>query len=268
MNVSMQDSFNLGWKLASVLQGRCSPQLLHTYSAERQAVAKELIDFDREFAELFSDPPKDAADADSEGVDLTEFQKYFVKQERFTAGTETRYRPSIISAEPTYQHLAKGLVLGTRFHSARVIRPADAKPIHLGHTIKADGCWSLFAFSGAEDPSAASSGINLLCDFLARSPESPVRKYTSNGADIDSVIDVRAIFQQGHRELGASPIYAGVYQFNIVAMILATWRSCQPGPPKVLIGIFYTEEPYHRSSRRLFVEYAREVARPLSRIRG
>jgi phenol 2-monooxygenase len=209
MNVSMQDSFNLGWKLASVLQGRCSPQFLHTYSAERQAVAKELIDFDREFAKLFSDPPKDAADAGSEGVDLTEFQKYFVKQGRFTAGTETRYRPSIISAEPTYQHLAKGLVIGKRFHSARVIRLADAKPVHLGDTIKADGRWRLFAFSGAEDPSAASSGINSLCDFLARSPESPVRKYTSNGADIDSVIDVRAIFQQGHRELviGAMPSF-------------------------------------------------------------
>jgi phenol 2-monooxygenase (NADPH) len=43
--------------------------------------------------------------------------------------------------------------------------------------------------------------MNLLCDFLARSQESPVRKYTPNGADIDGVIDVRAIFQQGHREL-------------------------------------------------------------------
>jgi ABC-type iron transport system FetAB permease component len=27
---------------------------------------------------------------------------------------------------------------------------------------------------------------------------------------------------------GASPIYAGIYQLNIVAMIRATWRSCQP----------------------------------------
>src|SRR5208283_6225983 len=36
---------------------------------------------------------------------------------------------------------------------------------------------------------------------LAQSQESPVRKYTPKGADIDSVIDVRAIFQQGHREL-------------------------------------------------------------------
>lgn len=201
MNVSMQDSFNLGWKLASVLRGRCPPQFLHTYSAERQAVAKELIDFDREFAKLFSDPPKDAADAGSDGVDLTEFQKYFVKQGRFTAGTETRYRPSIITAEPTYQHLAKGLVIGMRFHSAPVIRLADAKPVHLGHTVEADGRWRLFAFSGAEDPSAASSGINSLCDFLVQSQESPIRKYTPNGADIDSVIDVRAIFQQSHREL-------------------------------------------------------------------
>src|SRR6516164_8611888 len=201
MNVSMQDSFNLGWKLASVLRGRCPPQVLHTYPAERQAVAKELIDFDRKFAKLFSDPPKAAADAGSEGVDLTEFQKYFVKQGRFTAGTETRYRPSIISAEPKYQYLAKGLVIGMRFHSAPVIRLADAKPVHLGHTVKADGRWRVFAFSGAEDPTAASSDINSLCDFLARSQESPVRKYTPNGADIDSVIDVRAIFQQGHREL-------------------------------------------------------------------
>jgi phenol 2-monooxygenase len=201
MNVSMQDSFNLGWKLASVLRGRCPPQFLQTYSAERQAVAKELIDFDREFAKLFSEPPKEVAHGGSGGIDLTEFQKYFVKQERFTAGTETRYQPSIIIGGPTYQHLAKGLVIGMRFHSAPVIRLADAKRLHLGHTIEADGRWRVFAFSSAEDPRAASSKINALCNFLAQSPESPVRNFTPKGADIDGVIDVRAVFQQGHREL-------------------------------------------------------------------
>ena len=54
MNVSMQDAFNLGWKLASVVRRRCRPSLLHTYSAERRAIAKELIDFDREWAELLA----------------------------------------------------------------------------------------------------------------------------------------------------------------------------------------------------------------------
>ena len=35
MNVSMQDAFNLGWKLASVLDGRAGADLLRTYSVER-----------------------------------------------------------------------------------------------------------------------------------------------------------------------------------------------------------------------------------------
>ena len=92
-------------------------------------------------------------------------------------------------------------MIGMCFHSAPVIRLADAKPFHLGHAVKADGRWRVFVFSGDKDPGAASSDINSLCDFLARSQESPVRKYTPKGADIDGVIDVRAIFQQGHREL-------------------------------------------------------------------
>ena len=92
-------------------------------------------------------------------------------------------------------------MIGMRFHSAPVVRLADAKPIHLGHTVKADGRWRLFAFAAAEDPAAAASRLRTLCEFLAESPRSPVRRYTATGADDDSVIDVRAVFQQGHREL-------------------------------------------------------------------
>jgi phenol 2-monooxygenase len=135
---------------------------------------------------------------DSEGVDPAEVQKYFVRHGHYTAGTATRYKPSPISAEPDHQHLAKGLVIGMRFHSAPVIRLADAKPIRLGDAAKADGRWRLFAFA---DRQASSSRMRALCGFLADSPQSPVRKYTPAKADIDAVIDVRAVFQQSHREL-------------------------------------------------------------------
>jgi phenol 2-monooxygenase (NADPH) len=196
MNVSMQDAFNLGWKLASVLRKRCAPRLLHTYSAERQAVAKELIDFDREWATILA-----SAKGEGEGFDPAETQSYFERHGRYTAGTATHYRPSIISGEPTHQHLAEGFLIGTRFHSAPVIRFADAKPVQLGHVVKADGRWRIFAFAGAEDPTASNSGIRALCDFLSNGRESPIGRYTPRGSDIDSVIDVRAVFQQGHREL-------------------------------------------------------------------
>jgi phenol 2-monooxygenase (NADPH) len=199
MNVSMQDAFNLGWKLAAVLRGQCAPMLLHTYSAERQAIAEELIGFDREWTKMLSSPVKPTPDG--EGIDPAEVQRYFIKHGHYTAGTATTYKPSLLFAEPRHQHLAKGFVIGTRFHSAPVIRLADAKLIRLGDANKADGRWRIFAFADAQAPSVRSSRMTALCDFLVGSDQSPVRKYTRPTADIDSVIDVRAVFQQGHREL-------------------------------------------------------------------
>ena len=199
MNVSMQDGFNLGWKLASVLRRQCPPSLLHTYSAERQAIAKELIDFDREWASVLASASK--ATAEGRGFDPAETQRYFVSHGRYTAGTAARYRPALLTGEPTWQNLASGLTIGMRFHSAPVIRLSDAKPMQLGHTIKADGRWRIFAFAAAENPAAPDSAIRALCDFLAEAPQSPVKRYTGSDDDIDSVIDLRAVFQQGHHDL-------------------------------------------------------------------
>jgi len=200
MNVSMQDGFNLGWKLMSVLQGRCSPELLRSYSIERRAVAQGLIDFDREWAKMFSAPPRDPTNPQTASVDPVEFQNYFVRQGRFTAGVETRYRPSFLTGEPKHQQLAKGFPIGMRFHSAPVIRLADAKRIHLGHVVKADGRFRFFIFA---DPcrGAPSARVGALCQFLTDSPQSPVKRYTSSKTDVDSIVDVRAVFQECHREL-------------------------------------------------------------------
>lgn len=201
MNVSMQDTFNLGWKLASVLLGRVSPRLLRTYSAERQSVAKELIDFDHKLSRMFSARPKGSAAAGDDAVDPKEFQDYFVRQARFTAGTATHYRPSMITGDSTYQDLAKGFTVGMRFHSAAVIRMADAKPAQLGHTVRADGRWRFFAFADTDMPTHHSSRLWVLCEFLQRSQDSPVRRYTPAGGDIDSVIETIAVCQQAHGEL-------------------------------------------------------------------
>ena len=201
MNVSMQDGFNLGWKLASVLRDRCSPHLLQTYSAERQAIAQELIDFDREWAEVLSSFSKPLADGDDKAFDPAETQRYFVRHGRYTAGTAAHYRPSILTGDAMHQHLATGLTIGMRFHSAPVIRMADARPLQLGHTIRADGRWRIFAFAGADDSAGPDSGIRALCKYLSDSSDSPVRRYTPAGSDIDSVIDVRAIFQHQHTDL-------------------------------------------------------------------
>ncbi|HXV94189.1 MAG TPA: FAD-dependent monooxygenase, partial [Pseudonocardia sp.] len=200
MNVSMADTWNLGWKLGVVLRGTARPGLLHTYSEERQKIAQQLIDFDREFAKMFSAHPKEDGGAEAEGIDPEEFQQYFITQGRFTAGVATRYAPSMITAEAMFQHLAEGFPVGMRFHSAPVVRLSDAKPVHLGHVARADGAWRLYVFADRDDPTAGGSHFRELCAFL-ESDASPIRRFTPADADPDSVIDVRAVFQQGHRDL-------------------------------------------------------------------
>jgi phenol 2-monooxygenase (NADPH) len=197
MNVSMQDAFNLGWKLASVLQGHAKPELLRTYNTERLAIAQELIDFDKEWSKIMGSPPKNPARPELGGVDPAELQAYFVKSGRYTAGVATCYKPTtVLTAAAAYQALAQGYPIGMRFHSAPVVRVVDAKPMQLGHAARADGAWRIYAFADA-----SGERLRELTSFLAESPQSPLRRFTPAGASIDSVIDVLAIFQQGHRDI-------------------------------------------------------------------
>jgi len=198
MNVSMGDTFNLGWKLISVLTGRADAALLHSYSDERRAAAKGLVDYDHEWARIVSAPPGETA---ADDPDMPRFQRQFIDGGTFTAGLTIRYAPSALIGPDRWQGLAKSFEIGKRFHSAPVIRLADARPMHLGHVATADARWRLFAFSGAEDPTADGSTIHKLCAFLQGDAASPIRAHTPKGADIDAVIEVLAVCQQGFRDL-------------------------------------------------------------------
>jgi len=70
----------------------------------------------------------------------------------------------------------------------------------LGHAAVADGAWRVYAFADSRNPQDPASRMAALCRFLD-AEASPIRRFTAGGADTDSVIDVRAIFQQAHRDL-------------------------------------------------------------------
>ena len=212
MNVSMNDTYNLGWKLASVLRGQAHSTLLHTYSAERQPLAQTLIDFDREISRLSAAKPKAAKsnstngtsnndkNKDPEAIDPAVFQNYFQRQGRFMAGLETRYEPSLItSADTSHQHLATGFQIGTRFHSAQVLRLGDAKPVQLGHVMKADGRWRIVLFGPSDEktqkktPLDPTSRLMQTCEWLQ---ETLIPRFTPKEADIDSILDIRAVLPQ------------------------------------------------------------------------
>ncbi|MBC9935822.1 MULTISPECIES: FAD-binding monooxygenase [unclassified Leucobacter] len=199
MNVSMQDGWNIAWKLGHVLEGRSPESLLSTYSAERQVIAKNLIDFDKEWSTLMAKKPEDFASP-------TELEDFYVQTAEFPAGFMTEYQPSMLIGERTHQDLATGYPIGKRFKSAPVIRVGDANDVQLGHHHRADGRWRIYAFAG-EAPLGAPSALSDWATWLSHSDESPLRVYTPEGADIDQLFDVKVIAQQPYTEvdLGVVP---------------------------------------------------------------
>ena len=196
MNVSMGDTFNLGWKLISVLTGRAEPALLHSYSGERRAAAKGLVEFDHKWARVVG------ARAEDDLADgLPRVAREFVNNLPFTCGLTIQYEAGALTGTPQHQQLATGYPIGKRFHSAPVVRLADAKPMQLGHCIEADARFRLFLMAPRGDTGAPGGALANLCAWLAQDPASPLCRHTAAGEDPDAVIDTRAVFQQGFREL-------------------------------------------------------------------
>jgi phenol 2-monooxygenase (NADPH) len=142
MNVSLQDGYNLGWKLAAVLKGQAPASLLETYCLERQKVAADLIEFDRFFASIFSSKKAEGKNAES-------FPEYFIKAGRYTAGLTAKYDDSMLtSANRSQPGLARGLTVGMRFPSTQVVRFCDARAMQLVRSFPADGRWRIVVFAG------------------------------------------------------------------------------------------------------------------------
>lgn len=198
MNVSMQDGFNLGWKLGHVLDGRSPAELLSTYSAERQVVAKNLIDFDKEWSTLMAKKPE-------EFENPSDLEDFYVSTAEFPAGFMTQYTPSMLIGEAAHQELAAGFPIGKRFKSAPVLRVSDTNPVQLGHLARADGAWRIYVFA---DPARAGapSAVTDLAQWLADAPDSPLAA-VPEGVDRDVWFDLKVIYQQDHKgiDIGAVP---------------------------------------------------------------
>ncbi len=194
MNVSMQDGWNLAWKLGYVLTGMASDELLGTYSDERQVTAQNLIDFDLEWSTLMAKKPEEFESPD-------EVADFYVRTAEFPAGFMTEYEPSIVTSSQVRQELATGFTLGKRFKSVNTVRVADAVPVHIGHHHRADGRFRIYAFADTDR-----SALNAWAEWMLSDEASPIRQFTPAGVDIDTVFDVKAVYQQPHYDVAIETV--------------------------------------------------------------
>ncbi|KAH7083815.1 FAD binding domain-containing protein [Paraphoma chrysanthemicola] len=177
MNVSLQDGYNIGWKLGSILSGLSPPSILDSYVAERSKTAADLIAFDRELTQMFN--RKEAYEG--------EFSEYFVKSGRYMAGFTARYVDSLVThgGRDKDEAVASGVTVGMRFPTAQVIRFCDCRAVQLQSVLRSTGAWRVVVFAGDINNPERKRAL----DNLAAKLEALTRRFTPASAEIDSVIE-------------------------------------------------------------------------------
>ncbi|EXJ83569.1 phenol 2-monooxygenase [Capronia coronata CBS 617.96] len=219
MNVSMQDAYNLGWKVASVVRGISDRSILKTYQSERRRIAQDLIRFDHRFSRLFSGrPAKDVMD--EEGISMTEFKEAFENGNLFASGIAVNYGSSTIVAKSgdsveqgdgsdvatqneaykvtSKPSLASKVEIGKRMPSFKVLNQGDARPSHFQELLRSNGTWRVVIFPGDLTNSRQAERFTELGKALG-AQNSFLRRFTPGDARHDSVIELLAV-HAGHRQ--------------------------------------------------------------------
>ncbi|KMP09391.1 phenol 2-monooxygenase [Coccidioides immitis RMSCC 2394] len=159
MNVSMMDSYNLAWKLAYSILGLSpdskadpakSDRLVESYQLERRKVAQQLIDFDREFAGMFSGKIKVEEES---GLTHEEFLNVFLTGNGFSSGCGVEYIENTLVEKDVEgsitgkDYLSGILQPGRRLIDAEVLRHADANPRHLQDDFPSTGRFRILCFA-------------------------------------------------------------------------------------------------------------------------
>nr|AGV28547.1 phenol hydroxylase [Candida tropicalis] len=216
MNVSMQDTYNLGFKLALVCKGLSKQDILSTYESERLKVARDLIAFDHKLSRLFSGKPMIPNSDIMDGVDLDEFHQVYLEGNKFASGTIVDYEDSLLISKKSgtisspdeegrvYNPLASKVPIGRRLYSDNIIAQADGRPIHMADRTPSDGRFRVLIFAG--DIKKNPKNVELLYDFqdLIDSQDFFAKKFTPINAFANSVIDIVTIHASNRHDVEIS----------------------------------------------------------------
>lgn len=204
MNVSMADTYNLGWKLALVCKGLASDEILKTYESERITVAKGLIAFDHKLSRMFSGKPLVPSSDVLDGVNMTEFQQVFSDGNLFASGTNVDYQKSVLEvksgSEKHVTEYASNLPVGMRFRTTKVVTHSDARPIHLEDRVLSDGRFRILLFCGDATKKEVSKKLDDIQKFLEKDDKF-FKKFTPKNSFGDSVFDILTIYSSDRKQL-------------------------------------------------------------------
>ncbi|HEY5917357.1 MAG TPA: FAD-dependent monooxygenase [Chryseolinea sp.] len=126
-NTSIQDSFNLAWKLAAVLNGKAGSPLLETYHAERTPIAKQIVNRANKSIEEFG-PIFDALGlTNTADPDLMKVHMEERKQNTPAAAIQReKLRKAVLFK--SYEFNCHGVEMNQRYNSTAIVQDGTPEP--------------------------------------------------------------------------------------------------------------------------------------------
>jgi 2,4-dichlorophenol 6-monooxygenase len=126
-NTSVQDAYNLAWKLAAVLRGQASAALLDTYSAERAPVARQIVlranQSSREFGQFFDALGMTGAASEAEMAAQ-------IEERKANTPRGAAKRAALVEAMElkNYEFNAHGVEMGQFYTSTAIVPDGSVRP--------------------------------------------------------------------------------------------------------------------------------------------
>lgn len=126
-NTSVQDAFNLAWKLAYVLQGKAGEALLDSYTAERAPIAKQIVLRANKSIEEFGGILQALGILDTNDPKVMQ-TRIEARRDNTPEGAKRRAELKTALELKDYEFNAHGVELGQRYASSAVLKDGTPEP--------------------------------------------------------------------------------------------------------------------------------------------
>ena len=126
-NTSVQDAYNLAWKLALVTQGKASPSLLRTYDDERAPIGRQIVTRANQSIEEFG-PIFDALGLLGTNDPRQMRANMEARKQDTLAAAEQRAKLRRAIELKNYEFNSHGVEIGQRYRSAAVVPDGTPEP--------------------------------------------------------------------------------------------------------------------------------------------
>ena len=126
-NTSIQDAFNLAWKIAYVIKGRAGPKLLDSYTVERAPIAKQIVTRANKSIDEFG--PIFQALGLLDSIDPVKMQQNMdARCERTEDAERQRAKIRETIANKVYEFDAHGVEMNHRYKSEAIVTDGQKEP--------------------------------------------------------------------------------------------------------------------------------------------